>query len=93
MLALAHMVMSAKLPVRLRVLVPSVENSVDAVSYRNGDIIRARNGLTTEVITTGKTQEMMRYIYRMYIVSAHLPRLRLVHPQGWREPPNFATYE
>lgn len=52
-LALAYMIMAAKLPVRLRVLVPSVENSVDARSYRNGDIIKARNGLTTEIISTG----------------------------------------
>lgn len=52
MLGLAYMIMSAKLPVRLRVLVPAVENAIDGGAYRNGDIIKARNGKTSEIITT-----------------------------------------
>lgn len=43
-LGLAYMVMSAKLPVRLRVLVPAVENAIDGGAYRNGDIIKVRKG-------------------------------------------------
>lgn len=46
-LALAHMIMDAKLNVRLRVLIPAVENAVSGNSFRPGDILTARNGLTT----------------------------------------------
>ncbi|MGQ0742101.1 MAG: leucyl aminopeptidase family protein [Alphaproteobacteria bacterium] len=51
-LALAQMIMDAKLPVRLRVLVPAVENSVSGTAYRPGDILPSRNGLTVEIGNT-----------------------------------------
>jgi leucyl aminopeptidase len=51
-LGLASMIMDARLPVRLRVLIPAVENSVDAASYRPGDVLRSRKGLTVEVGNT-----------------------------------------
>ncbi len=51
-LALAHLVMGANLPVRLRVLVPIVENSVSSNAYRPGDVIRTRKGLTVEIGNT-----------------------------------------
>ncbi|MEM9229113.1 MAG: leucyl aminopeptidase family protein [Pseudomonadota bacterium] len=51
-LALAKMIMALQLPVRLRVLVPIVENSVSAGAFRPGDILTARNGLTVEVNNT-----------------------------------------
>jgi leucyl aminopeptidase len=51
-LGLAHMVMSAELPVRLRVLVPAVENSVSGVAYRPGDVMNTRKGITVEVGNT-----------------------------------------
>ena len=51
-LGLASMIMEARLPVNLRVLVPAVENSVDAASYRPGDVLRSRKGLTVEVGNT-----------------------------------------
>jgi len=51
-LGLAHMVMGLELPVRLRVLIPAVENSVSAGSMRPGDILRSRKGLTVEVNNT-----------------------------------------
>ena len=47
-LALASMIMDAGLPVRLRVLIPAVENSVSSNSFRPGDVMKARNGLTVE---------------------------------------------
>ena len=47
-LGLATMIMDARLPVRLRVLIPAVENSVAATSFRPGDVMTARNGLTVE---------------------------------------------
>lgn len=51
-MALAHMVMALKLPVRLRVLVPAVENSISAGAFRPGDILNSRKGLTVEVNNT-----------------------------------------
>jgi leucyl aminopeptidase len=52
MLALAHMVMDRKLKVRLRVLVPAVENSVAGGSFRPRDIYRSRKGITVEIGNT-----------------------------------------
>ena len=51
-LGLAHMIMAAKLPVRLRVLIPAVENSIDRNAFRPMDIIRSRKGLTVEIGNT-----------------------------------------
>lgn len=51
-LGLARMIMEAGLPVRLRVLIPAVENSVDGEAFRPSDIIKTRKGLTVEVGNT-----------------------------------------
>ena len=51
-LGLARMVVEAKLPVRLRVLIPAVENSVAGNAFRPLDVIRSRKGLTVEVGNT-----------------------------------------
>ncbi len=51
-LGLAGMIMAAKLPVRLRVLIPAVENSVSANAMRPGDVLDTRKGLTIEVGNT-----------------------------------------
>ena len=51
-LGLARLVMEAALPVRLRVLVPAVENAVSGSAYRPGDVLRTRAGLTVEVDNT-----------------------------------------
>jgi leucyl aminopeptidase len=51
-LGIAHMVMDAKLPVSLRVLIPAVENSVSGEAYRPGDVLKSRKGLTVEVGNT-----------------------------------------
>ena len=51
-LALAKMIMAAKLPVRLRLLIPAVENSISGTSFRPSDIIKSRKGLTIEVGNT-----------------------------------------
>ena len=51
-LALAHLIMDRKLKVRLRVLVPAVENSISGAAMRPLDIYRARNGLRVEVGNT-----------------------------------------
>lgn len=51
-LGLARMIMLEKLPVRLRVLIPAVENAVGAQSFRPGDILNTRGGVTVEVDNT-----------------------------------------
>jgi leucyl aminopeptidase len=51
-LALAHMLMSVKTRVELRVLIPMVENSISADAYRPGDVLTTRKGLTVEVGNT-----------------------------------------
>jgi leucyl aminopeptidase len=52
LLALAQAVMALKLPVRLRVLVPAVENSVSGNAFRPRDILHTRKGITVEVGNT-----------------------------------------
>jgi leucyl aminopeptidase len=51
-LALAQAIMDAGLPVRLRVLLPCVENSVSGNAMRPLDIVRTRKGLTVEIGNT-----------------------------------------
>jgi leucyl aminopeptidase len=51
-LGLAHMIMALKLPLRLRVLIPAVENSIDGNAFRPQDILTSRKGLTVEINNT-----------------------------------------
>jgi leucyl aminopeptidase len=51
-LAFAHLVMSAKLPVRLRVLIPAADNSIAGNAFRPGDVLPSRNGMTVEIGNT-----------------------------------------
>ncbi len=51
-LALARMIMDAGLKVRLRALIPAVENAVSGNAYRPGDILPSRKGLTVEIGNT-----------------------------------------
>jgi leucyl aminopeptidase len=51
-LALAQMVMDARLKVRLRVLIPAVENAVAGNAFRPLDIFTSRKGLTVEIGNT-----------------------------------------
>ena len=51
-LGLARLIMARKLPVRLRVLIPAVENMVSGNSLRPGDIIPTRKGLSVEITNT-----------------------------------------
>jgi len=52
MLALAHMLMSHKARIRLRVLIPAVENSISGSAFRPRDIYRSRKGITVEIGNT-----------------------------------------
>lgn len=51
-LALAQLITEARLPVRLHLLVPAVENAVSGAAFRPGDIVRSRKGLSVEVDNT-----------------------------------------
>ena len=51
-IALAGLVMGAKLPVRLHLLVPAVENAIAGNSFRPGDVLNTRKGLTVEIGNT-----------------------------------------
>ncbi len=51
-LGLAHMIMSARLPIRLRVLIPAVENNISGNALRPLDIVSSRSGKTIEIGNT-----------------------------------------
>ena len=51
-LGLAHAIMSAKLRLRLRVLIPIVENSIASAAFRPGDVLKSRKGITVEIGNT-----------------------------------------
>jgi leucyl aminopeptidase len=51
-LALATLVMAARLSVRLHLLIPAVENAIAGDAFRPGDILSSRKGLTVEIGNT-----------------------------------------
>ena len=51
-LAFALLVMRAKLPVRLRVLIPAADNAIAGNAFRPGDVLPSRNGMTVEIGNT-----------------------------------------
>ncbi len=51
-LALAGMIMSAGLNLRLRVIIPAVENAISGDAFRPGDVLRSRKGLSVEIGNT-----------------------------------------
>lgn len=51
-LALAWLIAETRLPVRLHLLIPAVENSVSGNALRPGDVVRSRNGLQVEIDNT-----------------------------------------
>jgi leucyl aminopeptidase len=51
-IALANMLMHARVGARLRLLVPAVENAIGGNAYRPGDVLQTRKGLTVEVGNT-----------------------------------------
>ena len=51
-LALGHMIMSQKLRVRLRILIPAAENSIGGNAFRPSDVIKSRLGPTVEIGNT-----------------------------------------
>jgi leucyl aminopeptidase len=51
-LGLARLVMMAKLKLRLRVLIPAVENAIAGDAFRPGDVFKSRKGITVEIGNT-----------------------------------------
>ncbi len=51
-IGLAEWVLMARLPIRLTVIIPSVENAISSESYRPGDVLTMRNGLSVEIDNT-----------------------------------------
>lgn len=74
-LALARLVMKANLPVRLRLLIPAVENAVSGAAFRPGDVLKSRQGLTVEV---GNTDAEGRLILADALTDAMADKPELV---------------
>ena len=72
-IALARLVMERRLPVRLHMLVPAVENAIAGNAYRPGDVVRTRKGLTVEI---GNTDAEGRVVLADALACAaeHKPR-------------------
>ncbi|HEY1142737.1 MAG TPA: leucyl aminopeptidase family protein [Sphingomicrobium sp.] len=51
-LALASLIAGERLPVRLHLLIPAVENAVSGSAYRPGDVVKSRQGLQVEIDNT-----------------------------------------
>ena len=51
-LALMRLISMERLPVRVHLLIPAVENAVSGAAYRPGDIVKSRKGLTVEIDNT-----------------------------------------
>ncbi|MDP0971251.1 hypothetical protein Q6294_30380, partial [Klebsiella pneumoniae] len=51
-LGLAGLIMAFKLPVRLQLLIPAVENAISGNAFRPGDVIKTRKGLHVEIGNT-----------------------------------------
>ena len=51
-IALARLVMESRLPIRLHMLIPAVENAIAGNAFRPGDILKSRNGMTVEIDNT-----------------------------------------
>jgi leucyl aminopeptidase len=75
MLALAQMIMDAGLKVRLRLLIPAVENAISGNSYRPLDVIRTRKGITVEI---GNTDAEGRVILCDALAEAHRDKPDLI---------------
>lgn len=52
MLGLTQLIIGEKLPIRLEVLIPAVENSIDGNAFRPQDVVNTRKGLTIEIGST-----------------------------------------
>ncbi|MDR3447031.1 MULTISPECIES: leucyl aminopeptidase family protein [unclassified Dyella] len=73
-IALASLIMQAKLPVRLQLLIPAVENAVSGAAMRPGEVITTRAGITVEVDNTDAEGRLVLCDALTY-ASEHKPEL------------------
>ena len=78
-LALSHLVMAADLPVRLRVLIPAVENAISANALRPLDVLPSRKGISVEV---GNTDAEGRLVLADALTEADSEFPRSAHQHG-----------
>lgn len=76
MLALAQCVMALRLPLRLRLLIPAVENSIGGAAFRPGDVLTMRNGTTVEITNTDAEGRLV-LADALVAADAEKPRLLL----------------
>lgn len=75
-LALAQMIMTAKLPVYLHVALPIVDNVISANAFKPGDIITSRQGKTVEIISTDAEGRLL-LVDALHRVAEEKPKLIL----------------
>ncbi|MBP6748547.1 MAG: M17 family metallopeptidase [Xanthomonadaceae bacterium] len=75
-LALAEWIMSRKLPVRLLLLLPAVENAIGPNAYRPGEVIATRKGLSVEIDNTDAEGRIVLCDALTYAIE-HSPKLVL----------------
>lgn len=73
-LALAQLVMGARLPVRLHCIVPAVENAISGNAFRPGDVLASRKGLTVEITNTDAEGRLVLGD-ALALASEHAPEL------------------
>lgn len=66
-LALAMLIMRCRLPVRLHLLIPAVENAISGNAFRPGDVLKSRNGISVEI---GNTDAEGRLVLADALVKA-----------------------
>ncbi len=74
-IALADLIMQAKLPVRLTLLIPAVENAISANAYRPGEVLRTRAGVTVEVDNTDAEGRLVLCDAMSYAIEGKLDLL------------------
>ena len=70
-LGLASLVMGLKLPVRLQVLIPAVENAISGNAYHPGDVVKTRKGLQIEIGNTDAEGRVILSDALAYASEAH----------------------
>ncbi|MCA1955353.1 leucyl aminopeptidase family protein [Zymomonas sp.] len=74
-LALSYLIMAMKLPVRLHLVIPAVENAVSGDAMRPGDILTSRKGTTVEI---GNTDAEGRLVLADALTKASEPNPELI---------------
>jgi len=76
-LAAAAMIMGAGLKVRLRVLIPAVENAISGSAFRPGDVLGSRKGLSVEIGNTDAEGRLVLADVLWYIQDKYKPQFMI----------------